>query len=241
MAARIQRRLLPQGDPRCRLRGVRAERALFEIGGDYYDFIWRGERRLLLVVADVSGKGVGAALLMAAFQASLRTLAPSELELAEHDGAPESGDVRQLAAGEVRHRVSRPSSISSATYCDTSTPVTIRRWRCWVGRCARSVPGGPVIGLLPKAKLSRRRDRDSAGRSAGAVHRRHQRARGAGATPSTARSGWGDSSSTGGADPGRLMRICRAAWSSRRGILAAALTAPGVPGCRVTTLSSPDA
>ena len=65
----------------------------FEIGGDYYDFLWREAAgtasrgrlgRLGLVVADVSGKGVGAALLMSAFQASLRTLvegpsSPAEL------------------------------------------------------------------------------------------------------------------------------------------------------------------
>jgi sigma-B regulation protein RsbU (phosphoserine phosphatase) len=44
-----------------------------EVGGDYYDFLDLGPRRLGLVLADVSGKGISAALLMASLQASLRS------------------------------------------------------------------------------------------------------------------------------------------------------------------------
>ena len=44
-----------------------------EVGGDYYDFLDLGPRRLGLVLADVSGKGMSAALLMASLQASLRS------------------------------------------------------------------------------------------------------------------------------------------------------------------------
>ena len=45
-----------------------------EIGGDYYDVVEIDDDRLLLCVADVSGKGVPASLLMSNFQAGLRTL-----------------------------------------------------------------------------------------------------------------------------------------------------------------------
>ncbi|GAB3849239.1 hypothetical protein GCM10028822_13330 [Hymenobacter terrigena] len=45
-----------------------------EIGGDYYDVVEIDADRLLLCVADVSGKGVPASLLMSNFQAGLRTL-----------------------------------------------------------------------------------------------------------------------------------------------------------------------
>ena len=45
-----------------------------EVGGDYYDYIKISEDRFLICIADVSGKGVPAALLMSNFQASLRTL-----------------------------------------------------------------------------------------------------------------------------------------------------------------------
>jgi phosphoserine phosphatase RsbU/P len=42
------------------------------VGGDYYDFLDLGTGRLALVLADISGKGISAALLMAHLQANLR-------------------------------------------------------------------------------------------------------------------------------------------------------------------------
>jgi len=44
------------------------------VGGDYYDFIPINKTQFLICVADVSGKGIPAALMMSNFQASLRTL-----------------------------------------------------------------------------------------------------------------------------------------------------------------------
>lgn len=44
------------------------------VGGDYYDFIPINKNQFLICVADVSGKGIPAALMMSNFQASLRTL-----------------------------------------------------------------------------------------------------------------------------------------------------------------------
>ena len=43
------------------------------VGGDYYDFLDLGEHQIALALADVSGKGLPAALLMASVQATLRT------------------------------------------------------------------------------------------------------------------------------------------------------------------------
>jgi sigma-B regulation protein RsbU (phosphoserine phosphatase) len=45
-----------------------------EVGGDYYDFFRLNEDEYALCVADVSGKGVSAALLMSNFQANVRAL-----------------------------------------------------------------------------------------------------------------------------------------------------------------------
>jgi serine phosphatase RsbU (regulator of sigma subunit) len=58
------------------------------VAGDYYDVILRpgrqlSEDRILFVVADVAGKSIPAAMLMATFQASLRTLSTSGAGLAE--------------------------------------------------------------------------------------------------------------------------------------------------------------
>lgn len=51
------------------------------IGGDYYDFIRLNENEFMWCIADVSGKGVSAALLMANLQASLRAWASVEDDL----------------------------------------------------------------------------------------------------------------------------------------------------------------
>lgn len=45
-----------------------------DVGGDYYDYIEINEQQFVLCIADVSGKGVPAALLMSNFQAALRTM-----------------------------------------------------------------------------------------------------------------------------------------------------------------------
>jgi sigma-B regulation protein RsbU (phosphoserine phosphatase) len=44
-----------------------------EVGGDFFNYVELSDHRVALLVGDVSGKGVGAALLMANIQASLRT------------------------------------------------------------------------------------------------------------------------------------------------------------------------
>ncbi|WP_345373504.1 PP2C family protein-serine/threonine phosphatase [Algivirga pacifica] len=51
------------------------------IGGDYYDFIPIDEDRLLFCIADVSGKGLPAAILMSNFQGGVRTLVKKESNL----------------------------------------------------------------------------------------------------------------------------------------------------------------
>jgi serine phosphatase RsbU (regulator of sigma subunit) len=43
------------------------------VGGDYYDFLDLGRERLGIILGDMSGKGIAAALLMANFQANLRS------------------------------------------------------------------------------------------------------------------------------------------------------------------------
>ncbi len=53
------------------------------VGGDFYDFIELNNNRYFFAIADVSGKGVPASLLMANFQAALRTLVPLDLPLKE--------------------------------------------------------------------------------------------------------------------------------------------------------------
>ncbi len=73
VARDIQMRLLPTVMPKIPgliLHG--ASKPCNEVGGDYYDAIVIDDHRALLAIGDVSGKGVGAAMLMANLQASLK-------------------------------------------------------------------------------------------------------------------------------------------------------------------------
>ncbi|MCA1815641.1 MAG: SpoIIE family protein phosphatase [Acidobacteria bacterium] len=73
VARQVQLELLPARDPK--LEGFDISAYNFsteEVSGDYYDFVSIYEDHLGLVIADVSGKGVPAALLMAFLRASLR-------------------------------------------------------------------------------------------------------------------------------------------------------------------------
>jgi len=65
LAQEMQKKLLPQELPRVHGIDVDAiSTPAFEVGGDYYDFVQLDDRRLGIVVGDVSGKGVSAAFYM---------------------------------------------------------------------------------------------------------------------------------------------------------------------------------
>ena len=83
LARQVQARLLPTGGPHLRSLEY-AGRCLQarSVGGDYFDFLDAGEGRVGLVLADVSGKGFAAALLVASLHASLRSQSPRAGELA---------------------------------------------------------------------------------------------------------------------------------------------------------------
>ncbi|MCL5289227.1 MAG: serine/threonine-protein phosphatase [Acidobacteria bacterium] len=91
IAREIQRWLVPAKPPEVPGADIAfATRPANTVAGDYYDVFYRAahaaatvEPRLLLVVADVAGKSVPAALLMATFQASLQTLSAARTSLEE--------------------------------------------------------------------------------------------------------------------------------------------------------------
>jgi serine phosphatase RsbU (regulator of sigma subunit)/predicted enzyme related to lactoylglutathione lyase len=74
IAKQVQARLFPQTLPPLRTldyAGICIQAR--HVGGDYYDFLNLGRDRLGLVIGDVSGKGIAAALMMANLQANLRS------------------------------------------------------------------------------------------------------------------------------------------------------------------------
>jgi phosphoserine phosphatase RsbU/P len=73
LAKNVQLGLLPTSEPE--IKGYQFSGICiptFDIGGDYFDYIYLDENRLAILVADVSGDGIPAALIMAAFRALLR-------------------------------------------------------------------------------------------------------------------------------------------------------------------------
>lgn len=77
----IQRRLLPEAPPVVpgfSFAGL--NRPCRTVSGDYYDFVQRPDGRVYFVIADVSGKGVTASLLMAGLQAAFRIFTKADPE-----------------------------------------------------------------------------------------------------------------------------------------------------------------
>ncbi|NBC19137.1 MAG: SpoIIE family protein phosphatase [Bacteroidetes bacterium] len=87
LAREIQEGLLPQSIPTLETVevGTLALPSRY-VGGDYFDVVKLDDHRLLIGIADVTGKGVPAALLMASLQACLQTMVPMDLRLEEAVG-----------------------------------------------------------------------------------------------------------------------------------------------------------
>src|SRR5579864_7131729 len=74
IAKQVQSRLFPQIHPEAKtLEYAGLCLQARQVGGDYFDFLDLGQQKLGLVIGDVSGKGIAAALLMANLQANLRS------------------------------------------------------------------------------------------------------------------------------------------------------------------------
>ncbi|HEY0323947.1 MAG TPA: SpoIIE family protein phosphatase [Pyrinomonadaceae bacterium] len=84
LASEIQQRFLPTAPPQLsgyELQGISFP--CYEIGGDYYDFIERDDRRMVIALGDVSGKGTAAALLMSSLHAAIHAQASSNNSLVD--------------------------------------------------------------------------------------------------------------------------------------------------------------
>lgn len=84
IAREIQKRLLPAEPPKFPEYDVSAINiSSKQVGGDYYDIINLDDDKFIIAIADVSGKGTPASLLMANLQAMIRALVPLKLPLSE--------------------------------------------------------------------------------------------------------------------------------------------------------------
>jgi sigma-B regulation protein RsbU (phosphoserine phosphatase) len=120
------------------------------IGGDYYDVIPLDNERVLIAIADVAGKGVPAALLMANVQAALNVMAPLDLPLPLLMGrmnhlvcSNTEPDVFVTMFVGVINTAQRQISYVNAGH---NPPLLVRD-----GHCEQLRTGGVLIGVLPDA------------------------------------------------------------------------------------------
>ncbi len=156
LARGIQRSLLPETPPV--VEGFQIailNEPCYAVGGDYYDFLTLGQNTLLVVIADVEGKGLASAMIMSNLQATLRSLVlhlHSLDELAESLNRMILADTRgekymTMFMGLIDLRRKRFHYIN----CGHVPPVIIRRDHA-------SIPlteGGMVIGLFENAQYQR--------------------------------------------------------------------------------------
>jgi sigma-B regulation protein RsbU (phosphoserine phosphatase) len=84
LAARMQQMLIPDNSQMPKNSKMIVNGFYFphyEVGGDYYDCVKLSDTKTGFCIADVSGKGISAAILMSNFQASLRALLTQDIEL----------------------------------------------------------------------------------------------------------------------------------------------------------------
>lgn len=130
-----------------------------EIGGDSYDFIALGPGRLGLSVADISGKGIAAALLMANLQALLRSHAP----LRPTNPAELVADINRLLAASIPDNrfatffygvLDTHGGRLTYTNAGHNPPLLLRNGEepC----IQRLEPTGVMLGLFPDAEFEQR-------------------------------------------------------------------------------------
>jgi phosphoserine phosphatase RsbU/P len=151
IAQEIQRSLFPRMVPSLAELDLAAEsHPCFQVGGDYYDFIPLEGERLALVIADVSGKGTPASILMASVHASLRATAGAEAPARLMErlnrflcASTQENKYVTLFYGEIDPRARRLRYVNAGHV----PPYLLRAG----GGAERLRSGGPVLGLLEHA------------------------------------------------------------------------------------------
>jgi serine phosphatase RsbU (regulator of sigma subunit) len=157
VARDIQLALLPQSLPELQGHAFRAcYKAAQEVGGDYYDFVPLSGGRLAVLVGDVAGKGVPAALVMAKFSVEARVCLEAEPDLATA--------VRRL--NEQMCRANLPDlfvALTAAVFdpaesvlrvlsAGNPSPVIYRAASAVVEQAVPPAAYGPPMGLFPGAE-----------------------------------------------------------------------------------------
>lgn len=152
LAKSVQRQLLPSRPPRLPgLQVFAASQPALEVGGDFYDYIPRRNRPPMVVLGDVTGKGMPAALVMAMLHTTLRNQAArpiadlaelmAEINATVYDELSELGVFATLFvcehAPETRRLTYVNGGHSPVVYCPAGGPAQLL------------VADGTALGVLP--------------------------------------------------------------------------------------------
>jgi serine phosphatase RsbU (regulator of sigma subunit) len=149
-AAQIQQGLLPASAPKVagyELSGYNA--ACRTVGGDYYDFLEFPDGKIGLIVADVSGKGLPASLMMTSLQARVHVLFEDGDNLAQKVTKLNTAVARNCPAGKfiTFFMCVLDPATGELTYCNAGhNPSLIVRAD---GSVEKLEAGGIVLGVLP--------------------------------------------------------------------------------------------
>ena len=154
-AGEVQRRMIPAEPPACEYLEIGAVyRPTFEVGGDFYDFIPLPKGNLGIGIADVSGKGVPASLLMASLRSALRVYACFTYDIDRIMAEVNKHVCRETTVAEFAtafYGVCSPNG-KRLTYCNAGhdPPMLLRD-----GRVRHLRIGGMVLGVDPDAAFDR--------------------------------------------------------------------------------------
>ncbi|MEW6411982.1 MAG: GAF domain-containing SpoIIE family protein phosphatase [Candidatus Zixiibacteriota bacterium] len=157
IAREIQQSFLPKEDPKIKgydISGINIPSG--QVGGDYYDFIQIVEHQMGIAIGDVSGKGIPASLLMAAFRASLIAEIRNNYSIRTICRKVNDLMYESMKAGNfvtaVYGVLDAKNHILTFSNCGHNLPVLLRS----SGEVEYLREGGPVFGVTPGAEYEER-------------------------------------------------------------------------------------
>lgn len=154
-AGEVQRRMIPSKPPACEHADIGAiYRPTYNVGGDFYDFIPLPNGNMGIAIADVSGKGLPASLLMASLRAALRVYAKFTYDIDQIMAMLNKHVCGETKVGEFTtlfYGVLSPDA-RRMTYCNAGhePPMLLRN-----GRIQPLGTGGMVLGIEETTKFDR--------------------------------------------------------------------------------------
>jgi len=155
-AADIQRRLLPAGSPAMPGYDYLGFNAPCEaVGGDYFDWVDLGRGRYAIALGDVAGKGIDAALLMAAVQAAFHVRAETEADPGTlvrklNDSLVASSPTNRFSTFFYMELDTTAHRVRCVNAGHAPAPSVVRR----SGEVEELGSGGPPLGIIPGIEYS---------------------------------------------------------------------------------------